>query len=102
MHRYLKVSEVITQIHVDDEFLRLLEQEDLIHPKRTLEGDVVISVEDAERVRVVHTLTSELEVNLAGVEVIMHMRDTMLAMQRQFSEILDELVEEMRRRSVQR
>jgi hypothetical protein len=36
-------------------------------------------------------------VNLPGVEVIMHMRESMLAMQRQFSDVLDALVEEMRR-----
>ena len=48
--------------------------------------------------RLVMMLTSELDVNLPGVEVIMHMRDSMLAMQHQFAEILDALVDEMRRR----
>jgi MerR family transcriptional regulator/heat shock protein HspR len=97
MHRYLKVSEIVAQLHVDEEFLRALEAEDLIHPKRTSEGDLVMSSDDAERVRVARLLTGELDVNLPGVEVIVHMRDSMLAMQRQFSEILDALVEEMRR-----
>ena len=97
MHRYLKVSEVASELHVDTDFLRQLEAEDLIHLKPTLEGDLVISAEDIERVRLVVLLTGELDVNLPGVEVIMHMRDSMLAMQHQFSEILDALVEEMRR-----
>ncbi len=95
--RYLKVSEVQQQLQVDDEFLQLLEAEELIHLKRSSEGDVVISSEDVERVRVARTLTGELDVNLAGVEVIMHMRDSALAMQEQFSEILDALVDELRR-----
>ena len=98
MHRYVKITEVVSELHVDTDFLRTLESEDLIHLKPTLEGDLVISAEDVERVRLVVLLTGELDVNLPGVEVIMHMRDSMLAMQQQFSEVLDALVEEMRRR----
>jgi MerR family transcriptional regulator/heat shock protein HspR len=97
MHRYLKVTEVVSELHVDTDFLHRLESEDLIHLKQTSEGDYVMSAEDAERVRLVVLLTGEMDVNLPGVEVIMHMRDSMLAMQKQFSEILDALVEEMRR-----
>ena len=98
MHRYVKVTEVVSELHVDTDFLRTLESEDLIQLKPTLEGDLVISAEDVERVRLVVLLTGELDVNLPGVEVIMHMRDSMLAMQQQFSDVLDALVEEMRRR----
>jgi len=98
MHRYVKITEVLSELHVDTDFLRTLESEDLIHLKPTLEGDLVISAEDVERVRLVVLLIGELDVNLPGVEVIMHMRDSMLAMQQQFSDVLDALVEEMRRR----
>ncbi len=97
MHRYLKVTEGAAELHVEPDFLQTLEAEDLIHLKHTLEGDLVISAEDVERVRLVMLLTGELDVNLPGVEVIMHMRDSMLAMRQQFAEILDALVEEMRR-----
>jgi MerR family transcriptional regulator/heat shock protein HspR len=87
----------VAELHVDADYLRALEAEDLIHLKSSSEGDPVISSEDVERVRLARLLTGELDVNLPGVEVIMHMRDSMLAMQRQFSEILDALVDEMRR-----
>jgi len=97
MHRYLKVSEVVAELHVDADFLRALEAEDVIHLKRTLDDDLVISAEDVERVRVALLLTGEMDVNLPGVEVIINMRESMLAMQQQFSDILDALVEEMRR-----
>ncbi len=97
MHRYVKVTEVLTELHVDREFLRELEAEDLIHPKQTSDGDFVISSEDVDRVRLALVLTGELDVNLPGVEVIMHMRESMVAMHRQFSDILDALVAEMRR-----
>jgi len=97
MHRYVKVSDVLSELHIDADFLHALEAEDLICPKRTLEGDLVVSSEDVNRIRLALLLTGELDVNLPGVEVIMHMRESMLAMQRQFSEVLDALVEEMRR-----
>jgi MerR family transcriptional regulator/heat shock protein HspR len=97
MHRYVKVSDLLSELHIDADFLQALEAEGLIRPKRTLEGDLVVSSEDVDRVRLALLLTGELEVNLPGVEVIMHMRESMLAMQRQFSEVLDALVEEMRR-----
>lgn len=96
-HRYLKACEVVSELHVSIDFLHALEAEDLVHLKRTAEGDLVISAEDVERVRLVLMLTGELDVNLPGAEVIIHMRESMLAMQRQFSEILDALVAEMRR-----
>ena len=57
MHRYVKVSEVVSQLHVDADFLRALEAEDLIRLKLTSEEDLVISSEDVERVRLVLVLT---------------------------------------------
>jgi len=98
--RYIKVSEVVAQLHIDRAFLQQLEAEDLIHLKHTTEGDEVLSGEDVARVRLACMLTSDLDVNLPGVEVIVHMRESMLAMHRQFSEILEALVEEIRRQLV--
>ncbi len=96
--RYVKVSEVLARLHTDLEFLRFLEAEEIIRLQRTPEGDVVMSDADAERARIVLLLTTDLEVNMAGAEIILRMRESMLAMQRQFGEILDALVEETRRR----
>ena len=96
--RYLKVSEALAELHIGADFLQALVADDLVHLKQTSEGEPVISSDDVERVRMVALLINELDVNLAGVEVIMHMRESILAMHRQFSEILDALVEEMRHR----
>jgi len=95
---HVRIADLVVEMAVDAAFLEALEAEDLIHVDRTAEGDLILSPEDAERVRVVCTLTRELEVNLAGAEVILHMRDTMRAMQRQFGDILDALATELRRR----
>jgi len=97
MHRYVKLTEVVAHLQVSNEFLNALEDENLIHLKRSSEGEVLMSTEDMERVRLALVLTSELDVNLAGVEVIMHMRESMLAMHRQFAEVIETLVAEIRR-----
>jgi len=96
--RYLKLAEAVELLGVDREMFQMLEAEDLIHLKRTLDQDVLISAEDVDRVRVVRVLIEELDVNLAGVEVILHMREDMLAMRYQFDEILTTLVKELRER----
>jgi len=49
------------------------------------------SPEQVERALVSYTLVHELDVNFEGVEVILHMRERMLATQRQFCDVLDEL-----------
>ncbi|MBI4518786.1 MAG: MerR family transcriptional regulator [Deltaproteobacteria bacterium] len=95
---YLKMAEVLERLAVDAQYVHTLEAEGLIHPKRTLEEEIVLSSEDADRIRVVRILTEELDVNLCGVEVILHMREEMVAMQRQFDEILAAVVSELRER----
>jgi len=96
--RYLKLAEAMELLGVGREMFQMLEAEDLIHLRRTLDQDVLISAEDVDRVRVVRVLIEELDVNLAGVEVILHMREDMLAMRYQFDEILATLVKELRER----
>lgn len=96
--RDLKLAEAMKLLGVDQEMLRTLEAEDLIHLKRTLDQEILISAEDVDRIRVVRVLIEDLDVNLAGAEVILHMREDMLAMRHQFDEILATLVKELRER----
>lgn len=95
--RYLRFEEVSERYGIAVADLEMLEREQLIEVKRTLDNEPVISCEDAETARVVLVLMNELEVNLAGAEVIAHMRAEMLAMRRQFGKILETLIEELRR-----
>ena len=95
--RYVKVADVVARWHLAPDDLRALEAEGIIHVKYSSEGEPLLSAEDEERVRVARLLTTELEVNLAGVEVIVHMRESMLAMQRQFADILEAVAAELRR-----
>ena len=98
MHRYVRVEEILSQLQVEVAFLEALADEEVIELKRSAEDELVISSADVDRLRVAVLLTRELDVNLAGVEVIVHMRDAMLDMQRQFGEVLDVVIEEVRRR----
>ena len=95
--KYLPLSEAAARLGCSAEFIERLEREGLIDLKRTLDDVVVISADGLERVRFITLLTEELEVNLPGAEVILHMRDDMIAMQRQFDEILANVVDELKR-----
>jgi len=96
--RYLRLHDVQIQLSVDDAFLREVCDEGLVEIKHTVDDEPVISTEDADRLRVITVLMREMDVNLAGAEVILHLRDDVNAMHRQFDEILRTLVEELRRR----
>lgn len=63
--------------------LRMYERLGLIKPARTAGGLRLYSPRDIERVRQITRLTDELGVNLAGVEVILHMRDRLEKMQQE-------------------
>lgn len=96
--RYVRLTEVCARFAIDEALVRQACDEGLIDLKRTVEDDPVLSPEHAERLRLIAVLTRELDVNLAGVEVILHMREEVRAMQRQFDTVLRDLVVELRRR----
>ena len=96
--RYVKLSELRLQLTIDDDLIRTLTAEELIEGKHALDGQEGLSAADADRLRVILLLLRELDVNLPGVEVILHMRDDLLAQPQQFDEILRALVDELRKR----
>ena len=98
MSRYLKVSEVCVELNVAEDFLGTLCAEGLIEVKHSLEDEPLLSAEEAEKLRVITVLVREMDVNLAGVEVILRMREDLVSMHRQFDEILHALVAELRKR----
>lgn len=95
---YLRLAEVRVQLAIDEALLDEVCAEGLVEVKRTLDDEAVISADDAERLRLILVLMREMDVNLAGAEVILHMREDLCAMQRQFDEILRTLVDELRQR----
>ena len=55
--------------------LRIYEQKGLVHPQRTAGNTRLYSDADVERLRLIQRLTTELGLNLAGVERVLHMED---------------------------
>ena len=89
------ISVVADQFDVHPQTLRLYEREGLLKPSRT-EGNTRLYTEaDMERLEVVLSLTRDLGVNLAGVEIILNMRGKMEEMQRQMQEFVGYVTEQM-------
>jgi MerR family transcriptional regulator, heat shock protein HspR len=55
--------------------LRMYEAKGLVRPQRTPGGTRLYSEADLERLRIVQRLTTELRVNLAGVELVLRLED---------------------------
>lgn len=85
------ISSVAVQYGVHPQTLRLYEREGLLLPSRSDGNTRLYTDEDLERLEVILELTRELGVNLAGVEIILNMRDKMAAMQRQIEEFVEQL-----------
>ena len=77
------ISAVAEQYEIHPQTLRLYEREGLLKPSRSDGNTRLYTDEDLERLEVILHLTRDLGVNLAGVEIILNMREKMEAMQRQ-------------------
>ena len=86
----LSAAELAGLTDTDEETLLLYSGEGLISP--SMEGDApLFAAEDVERVLMIKRLTEDLGVNLAGVEVILNMRQQMLHMQSDFERMIDDM-----------
>ena len=100
--RLFMISVVSEMLGIHPKTLRLYEREGFIKPKRSVGNTRLYSEEDVERLEMVLRLTRELGVNLAGVEVILSMREKMEQMQREMEatiqQLRDDLAREIQRR----
>jgi MerR family transcriptional regulator/heat shock protein HspR len=94
------ISAVAEQYQIHPQTLRLYEREGLLAPSRSDGNTRLYTDEDLERLEVILKLTRELGVNLAGVEIILNMREKMEAMQKQMEGFIDTLNQELSERSV--
>ena len=77
------ISAVAELYHLHPQTLRLYERVGLLKPSRSQGNTRLYTDEDLERLEVILNLTRELGVNLAGIEIILNMRDKMADMQSQ-------------------
>ncbi|MGH9485197.1 MAG: heat shock protein transcriptional repressor HspR [Terriglobales bacterium] len=83
------ISAVAEQYGVHPQTLRLYEREGLLKPSRTEGNTRLYTEEDLQRLEVILSLTRDMGVNLAGVEVILGLRERMQQMQQQMQEFVD-------------
>jgi len=89
------ISAVAEQYQIHPQTLRLYEREGLLAPSRSEGNTRLYTDEDLERLEVILQLTRELGVNLAGVEIILNMREKMAAMQLEIEQFVSTLNREL-------
>lgn len=92
------ISSVAEQYQIHPQTLRLYEREGLLKPSRSEGNTRLYTDQDLERLDVILKLTRDLGVNLAGVEIILNMREKMEEMQRQIQEFVASLNTEINQR----
>src|SRR3954470_23675706 len=85
------ISAVAEMYDIHPQTLRLYEREGLLAPSRSDGNTRLYTDKDLERLEVILSLTRDLGVNLAGVEIILNMREKMDTMQREFERFFDYL-----------
>jgi MerR family transcriptional regulator/heat shock protein HspR len=90
--RYM-ISVAADIVGMHPQTLRIYENKGLVRPKRTPGGTRLYSERDLERLRAIQRLTTELGLNLAGVEHVLRLQDEVQKMR----DRLDRMEREMRR-----
>ena len=99
--KYYMISVVAKSYGIHPQTLRLYEREGLLKPSRTEGNTRLYSDDDLKQLEVILNLTSDLGVNLAGIEIILNMRRKMEQMQTDLNEFLGHVREELRKGDAQ-
>jgi MerR family transcriptional regulator/heat shock protein HspR len=91
------ISAVAQRYNIHPQTLRLYEREGLLKPSRTDGNTRLYSDEDLEQLDTILSLTRDLGVNLAGVEIILNMRRKMERMQHEVNEFMEYVKHELAR-----
>ena len=89
--RTYTISAVAELYDIHPQTLRLYEREGLLLPSRSVGNTRLYEDSDLERLEVILSLTRELGVNLAGVEIILNMRAKMDQMRQEFEQFFEYL-----------
>jgi MerR family transcriptional regulator/heat shock protein HspR len=98
--RYHMISWVAERFEIHPQTLRLYEREGLIRPTRSVGNTRLFDDETCERLEFILTLTRDLGVNLAGVEVILNMKDQVDALKAEVQRLSAALEREVERRGI--
>lgn len=93
-----RIGAIAERFGIHPQTLRMYEREGLLRPARTEGNTRLYDSDTIERLEIILTLTRHLGVNLAGVEVILHMKHRMESMQGEVQKMLGVLREEVEAR----
>ena len=79
---YYVISVVARMLQVHTQTLRYYEREGLLEPARSKGNIRLYSRSDIDKLRRIKTLIDDLGINLAGVQVVLHMSERMYDMER--------------------
>lgn len=82
------ISAVAQSYSIHPQTLRLYEREGLLKPSRTEGNTRLYTEQDIERLELILSLTRDMGVNLAGVEVVLNLREKMEQMQTEMREFV--------------
>ena len=83
------ISSIAELYQIHPQTLRMYERQGLLKPSRSDGNTRLYTDDDIQKLEVILTLTRELGVNLAGVEVILNMREKMEQLQLQVEEMME-------------
>ena len=89
------ISAVAEMYEIHPQTLRLYEREGLLQPSRTVGNTRLYTDEDLERLEFILNLARDLGVNIAGIAIILQMRERMEEMNRQMQDFVDYVRTEM-------
>ncbi len=89
------ISAVAEMYEIHPQTLRLYEREGLLKPSRTEGNTRLYTDEDLERLEFILNLARDLGVNIAGIAIILQMRERMETMNRQMQDFVDYVRTEM-------
>ena len=92
------ISAVAGTYGIHPQTLRLYEREGLLKPSRTEGNTRLYTEKDIERLELILNLTRDMGVNLAGVEIVLNLRQKMEQMERQMREFIEMVQQELLRR----
>src|SRR6201997_5737668 len=91
------ISAVAELYKLHPQALRLSERVGLLKPSRSQGNTRLYTDLDLERLEVILTLARDMGVNLAGIEIILNMREKMIEMERQMGEFAEVVQQELSR-----
>jgi MerR family transcriptional regulator/heat shock protein HspR len=87
--KYYHISSVATTYDIHPQTLRLYEREGLLKPSRSEGNTRLYSEEDLRQLEFILNLTRDLGVNLAGVEIVLNMRQKMERIEAEVNEFVE-------------